>query len=291
VSDDSVREIGMRPNSGIGRLHEPAKLGPTQASIEAVTDEMLSVRQIQSHDKSILFSTKNFEHGHLYLRVAMGDAAKREVSVNGVTYFEVKPPFHIVEIVIPKATLRDFPSVLQAVLKRVAEEQVVVTSDGVILGLIRCFLPAIDQAGRHNQTFFFHVVSALLLHLGAQYQGCSEKKPATRIGLRPWQESRAKELLLASPQDDMPISRLSAACGLSESHFARAFKVSTGLSTRQWLQEQRVAAAKNLLAGPGQEIAQIALDLGFSDQSHFTRVFSKIVGVSPGAWRRNERAH
>jgi len=181
--------------------------------------------------------------------------------------------------------------VSQAVLKRVAQEQVVVTSDDVILGLIRCFLPAKDQAGQHNQTFFFHVVSALLLHLGTQYPSCPQKKPATRIGLRPWQEARAKELLFASPQDDIPISRLSAACGLSESHFVRAFKITTGLSTRQWLQEQRVEAAKSLLANAGQEIAQIALDLGFSDQSHFTRVFSKIVGVSPGVWRRNVRAH
>jgi AraC family transcriptional regulator len=227
---------------------------------------------------------------HFNIRVVLDCSAKQEVIVGGLSYLEIEPPFDVVEITIPKALLSDFPSMSQVALKVLDERQVLTAADSVVSGLIRCFLPAADHGGQHNQTFFFHVVSALLLHLGPQFQGHSLTHAAVPLGLRPWQEMKAKKLLLSSSQGEMPLSKLSVACGLSESHFARAFKKTTGMSTRQWLQEQRIAVAKNLLAEAEQEIAQIALDLGYSDQSHFTRVFSKMVGVSPGAWRRNERA-
>lgn len=48
----------------------------------------------------------------------------------------------------------------------------------------------------------------------------------------------------------------------------------------------RIEEAKALLAQPHLPLADIALICGFGDQSHFTRVFGQIVGVSPGAWRR-----
>jgi AraC family transcriptional regulator len=73
---------------------------------------------------------------------------------------------------------------------------------------------------------------------------------------------------------------------LSPSHFHRAFKVSTGKPPHAWLTEARVRRARELLATSDRRLADIALETGFSDQPHFTRVFSRVVGQSPGAWRR-----
>jgi AraC family transcriptional regulator len=54
----------------------------------------------------------------------------------------------------------------------------------------------------------------------------------------------------------------------------------------RWLLMQRVKRAKELLRGTRTPIAEIAVTYGFADQSHLTRVFSKVFRVSPGAWRR-----
>ena len=74
---------------------------------------------------------------------------------------------------------------------------------------------------------------------------------------------------------------------LSVSHFSRAFRTSTGLPPHQWLLRQRVKAAKQLLGVHDLPLSEIAISAGFANQSHFTRVFSSVVGVSPGAWRRD----
>jgi AraC-like DNA-binding protein len=79
---------------------------------------------------------------------------------------------------------------------------------------------------------------------------------------------------------------LQALCGLtglSASHLVRSFKTSIGLSPVAYRNQRRVMAARlRLLAG--QPIAQVALDMGYADQSHLTRQFQRILGVSPGRY-------
>jgi len=69
--------------------------------------------------------------------------------------------------------------------------------------------------------------------------------------------------------------------GLSVSHFSRAFRISTGLPPHQWLLHQRVRAAQQLMSVHERSLSDIAISAGFANQSHFTRVFSAIVGASP----------
>jgi len=107
-----------------------------------------------------------------------------------------------------------------------------------------------------------------------------------RGGLAPWQLRRAQELLHEKLSTKVPLHSVAAACRLSVSHFARAFKVSTGVAPHRWLMLERVAKARSLLAGSPMSLAEIALACGFADQSHLSRVFLRTEGVSPGAWRR-----
>jgi AraC-like DNA-binding protein len=78
---------------------------------------------------------------------------------------------------------------------------------------------------------------------------------------------------------DPSIADLAAECRLSPSHFARA---STGTPPHKWLLNRRIDRAKALLLGGGDALSQIALACGFVDQSHFTRVFARSEGLSPG---------
>jgi AraC family transcriptional regulator len=107
-----------------------------------------------------------------------------------------------------------------------------------------------------------------------------------RGGLAPWQMRRTAQVLNEDLGSKVTLAHLAAECGLSVAHFARAFKQTTGRTPHRWLVEQRVEHAKRLLVTSILPLAEIAAICGFADQSHFTRVFSQLVGSGPGAWRR-----
>jgi transcriptional regulator GlxA family with amidase domain len=158
--------------------------------------------------------------------------------------------------------------------------------DPVIRHLLSSLLPCLRNPDEANEVFVNQVALAVGAHIAQAYGGVRLQRQARRGGLAPWQEQRAKELLRASLDAPIPLARLAQACGLSSRHFARAFRQSTGVPPHRWLLKERVERAKKLLQDPDTALADIALSCGFSDQSHFTRVFSATLGTSPGAWRR-----
>lgn len=74
--------------------------------------------------------------------------------------------------------------------------------------------------------------------------------------------------------------------GLSPGHFARKFHRSAGLSLGRFMNQRRIGMSFGLLRGGTVSLTRIALDLGFSSQSHFTRLFSSHTGMSPHHFRR-----
>jgi len=105
-------------------------------------------------------------------------------------------------------------------------------------------------------------------------------------GLAPWQER--KVLRYVSEHLDRTISNqdLADEVGLSVSHFSRRFKASFGLPPRDYLIRGRVERAKMMMLNPAAPLCQIALDCGFCDQAHLSRLFQAVVGVAPNRWRR-----
>jgi AraC family transcriptional regulator len=97
-------------------------------------------------------------------------------------------------------------------------------------------------------------------------------------------------MIEAGLSDEIRLADLASACGLSVNHFARAFRKSTDVPPHRWMMKRRIERAQNLLLSTRNPVADIALDCGFHDQSHLTHVFTRLVGVSPAAWRRN-RTH
>lgn len=161
--------------------------------------------------------------------------------------------------------------------------------DPALFHLISALAPCLEEDGHTSSLFRHHVLEAIRLRLT---EACGSEAPhgrGPRAGLSAAQERRVKERLMADLADDPGLAELAALCGLSTSHFARAFRRSTGLPPHQWLLAQRICKAKQLLAGAAAPISEIALACGFADQSHLTRVFSKAVGASPAAWRRDRR--
>jgi AraC family transcriptional regulator len=113
--------------------------------------------------------------------------------------------------------------------------------------------------------------------------------PSGAGGLAPWQLRRAKEMLRESLCDNVQLAEVAQACKISVNHFSRAFKASTGQPPHQWVTTVRIEGARDLLANTYTPLVQVAGMCGFADQSHFSRVFARMVGCSPGAWRREHR--
>ncbi|MCC8943556.1 helix-turn-helix transcriptional regulator [Bradyrhizobium sp. Arg62] len=160
--------------------------------------------------------------------------------------------------------------------------------DPVMLNLAMTLLPAFEAPEQASRLFIEHVTLAVGVHLSRTYGGMTPNSVVARGGLAPWQEKRAKELIEASVDGDLPLAQLAAECQLSTSHFSRAFRQTTGRAPYQWLLEQRIAKAKDLLQSSQLPLAELAQVCGFADQSHLTRVFKQRVGASPGAWRRDK---
>ena len=158
--------------------------------------------------------------------------------------------------------------------------------DPVVRNLLSSLLAGGATAKDVPCLFLRYVTRALTVHVAQAYGGLGAAQRIPRGALAPWQLRRAKELMSAHLSEEMPLSRLAAECGLSVRHFARAFRQSTGAPPHRWLLKRRIEQATELMSDRALGLADIAISCGFADQSHFTRVFTALVGVTPNAWRR-----
>jgi AraC-like DNA-binding protein len=95
------------------------------------------------------------------------------------------------------------------------------------------------------------------------------------------------EYIDANLDSTLDIDELAALARMSASHFTRSFNKSVGMTPHRYVVQCRIAKARELLARTDLSLTDIALNIGFSDQSHFSRRFQEFVGVPPGAYRRS----
>lgn len=105
-------------------------------------------------------------------------------------------------------------------------------------------------------------------------------------GLPPWAAERVKSHIERQLAETVRIEHVARLARLSNSHFGRAFKASFGVPFLQFVIARRIERAKTLMVTTRDSLCDIALACGFADQAHFSRVFRRIVGAAPQAWRR-----
>ena len=108
-------------------------------------------------------------------------------------------------------------------------------------------------------------------------------------GLAPWQLRRVVEYLDAHLPGRVELAHLAALAGLSQAHFSRAFKASTGMAPYRWQLDARIRRAQALLIDTRASLDQVAEATGFADAVHFGRTFRKLTGATPAAWRRDRK--
>jgi len=109
-------------------------------------------------------------------------------------------------------------------------------------------------------------------------------------GLAPWQLRRINERLAQALDLGYPgLDELADLSGISQSHLMRSFKASTGWPIHKYISEERLRAAKQMLAGDGLNSKEIASRLGFRSPAYFATAFRRMTGKTPTEYRRETR--
>jgi AraC family transcriptional regulator len=217
----------------------------------------------------------------------LGDAQLVDLGDNPVVSLDI--PFDTLRFYISQITLDEMAN--EAGIRRVKGLYAPNFGgrDLVLFGLAQALAGAMEEPGDGTALFSDCIALAFFAHIVRAYGSVPAGGWNARGGLASWQLQRARDFINANLAGDPSISEVANVCGLSTSYFVRAFKQATGVPPYRWLTKQRVERAKELLQDPGRELADIAQLCGFVDQSHFTRVFSRSEGYSPGRWRRLHR--
>ena len=96
---------------------------------------------------------------------------------------------------------------------------------------------------------------------------------------------RVTEYIQQNLDKDLSLAELAGAVYMSPYHFARLFKRSTGMPPHRFVIRQRIDRARACLATPDLPIAEISRMVGFRTASHFSTVFRRVTGVTPGGYR------
>jgi AraC family transcriptional regulator len=159
-------------------------------------------------------------------------------------------------------------------------------SDDTLWTLIGLLAKTVDDADPSSELFGDGLIVAILARL-LRDQGPPANK---EHGLARWQLRRVLDYLDAHLPDAVPLAALAGLARLSQAHFARAFKASTGFAPYQWQLRARVDRARALLLHTDKSLDEIAVASGFADAVHFGRTFRKVTGISPAAWRRSQKS-
>jgi len=170
---------------------------------------------------------------------------------------------------------------------------VVPTLDGLNVPELRSAMLAVDaelRAGGDGGPLMCEALATMLsVHLIRHTTGA--RRPDSADGVLPRRKLRTViEYIMENLESRLTLKRMAAAVHLSPYHFARQFKAATGLPPHQYVIARRVERAQHFLRADGEiGVTDVALRVGFSDQSKLSFQFKRIVGVPPGQFRISAR--
>lgn len=107
------------------------------------------------------------------------------------------------------------------------------------------------------------------------------------FGIPPRRLARVIEYIRNNLDTPLAVSALCRIAEMSQSHFSKLFKLSTGLTPHQFVLQERINRSKELLRQGHAKLVDVALGVGFENQAHFTTVFGNLVGMTPRQFQRS----
>jgi len=151
--------------------------------------------------------------------------------------------------------------------------------------ILRALEAGLEAGLPGGRLFGESLLCALAVHLQRGYAVTppSDVKPGN--GLPRARLSRVIEYVEANLDREIPLATLAETAGMSTHYFSELFKQSVHVSPHQYVLRRRIERARRLLGDPRVTVLEAAVRSGFSDQSHFTKIFRRIVGVTPTGYR------
>lgn len=130
------------------------------------------------------------------------------------------------------------------------------------------------------------LATALVMRLIQNYSACKPQIFANSNGLTKYQLNQVIDYINTHLDQNISLTDIAKVATISQSHFARLFKQSMGITPHQYLIQQRIERAKKLLSNPHISIADIAFQCGFANQTHLTKRFRQLIGITPKAYQK-----
>jgi AraC-like DNA-binding protein len=158
--------------------------------------------------------------------------------------------------------------------------------DPVIERLAHSLIHAEELGGAFGQSYADGISLAITAQLfGGNSDRALPRRPRVSE-LSKWRLKRAIEYMAANLAESISLADIAAAAGLSRMHFAAQFRAATGVRPHEYLLQRRIERAQQLLSTSRMPLVEIAFDVGFKTQAHFTTVFARLVGETPKVWRQ-----
>ncbi|TJV20509.1 MAG: helix-turn-helix transcriptional regulator [Mesorhizobium sp.] len=197
-----------------------------------------------------------------------------EVSSGGDARFRIELPFMNVVLSLSARTLN---KALDAADVGFPGPSDVPTADPVIRRLI----DQLDHPGNDDG-----YSDAIRLAVAARWLCLrSDQQSAPGDGLQEWRLKRVKKYIDDHLDKTISLADLAQEAEFSPMYFAARFRAATGLRPHDYVRRRRVEAAKAQLLQGEQSLVDIGINVGFQTQAHFTTVFKRLVGTTPGRWR------
>lgn len=165
-------------------------------------------------------------------------------------------------------------------------EHRVIFPDPTILHVAQLLKSEVVNNGLAGNLYVESLRNLLAIHLLRNYGGVSQKSPTTEVGVIDCLKlKQIKDYIEDNLSEELAIANLAALVPMSEFHFARTFKTLTGEPPYRYILQRRIERAKILLKVTRFSAAEIAYQVGFSNPSHFTAQFRKLLGVTPKQYR------
>jgi AraC family transcriptional regulator len=142
-------------------------------------------------------------------------------------------------------------------------------------------LADLQSGGMMGQLYVESLTQVLVIHLLRHYSTLKQTITSENRSLTRNQLQRAIDYIHTNLDRDLSLSQIASVINISPTYFASLFKRATGTSPHQYVIQQRVEQAKLMLSKTDIAIADIALQVGFSSQSHLTQQFKRLTGVTP----------
>lgn len=143
------------------------------------------------------------------------------------------------------------------------------------------------QSGSQSNRLYIEAATMMLsAHLLRHYSISQPSLSVNVGGMSKAILNQVIEFIDAYLTQNLSVSQIAASVGMSQFHFTRLFKQSTGVTPYQYVIGRRVALAKQLLASPKLSVTQVSQQLGFSNPNQFSHFFRKHAGLSPNQYKQ-----